>query len=197
MVREPRALLAEMGLRARRRDVEVEVHDSSSEVRYMVLPERPAGTDDLSEEELAALVTRDAMVGVATVAAAGMTRRSQLLDVDGPAAPPRRNGELVFAEPWESRAFGMAFALHERGAFTWEEFRQALIAADRGAGRAAATSGRYYRCWLEALEGLAVDRALVDAGEVAERADALAARPAGHDHGGHGHDHDHDHDHEH
>ena len=45
------------------------VWDSSSEVRYFVLPERPEGTDDLSEEELAALVTRDAMVGVARVPA--------------------------------------------------------------------------------------------------------------------------------
>ncbi len=66
MVREPRALLAEMGLDVGD-DVEIQVWDSSSEVRYMVLPERPAGTDDLSEEELAGLVTRDAMVGVAQV----------------------------------------------------------------------------------------------------------------------------------
>jgi nitrile hydratase len=50
-------------------NVELRVWDSSSEVRYMVLPERPAGTENLSEEELAALVTRDAMVGVARVAA--------------------------------------------------------------------------------------------------------------------------------
>jgi len=66
MVREPRALLSEMGLDVGE-GVGIEVWDSSSEVRYMVLPERPAGTDDLSEEELAALVTRDAMVGVARV----------------------------------------------------------------------------------------------------------------------------------
>jgi nitrile hydratase len=66
MVREPRALLGEMGLDIDE-GVEIEVWDSSSEVRYMVLPERPAGTDDLSEDELAALVTRDAMVGVARV----------------------------------------------------------------------------------------------------------------------------------
>jgi nitrile hydratase len=46
-------------------DVEVRVYDSSSEVRYLVLPERPPGTDGLSEEELAALVSRDAMIGVA------------------------------------------------------------------------------------------------------------------------------------
>jgi nitrile hydratase subunit alpha len=68
VVREPRTVLAEMGLELPD-DVEVKVWDSSSEVRYLVLPERPAGTDGASEEELAALVTRDAMVGVATVRA--------------------------------------------------------------------------------------------------------------------------------
>jgi nitrile hydratase subunit alpha len=68
IVREPRAVLAEFGLELGE-DVEVRVVDSSSEVRYMVLPMRPAGTDGLSEEDLAALVTRDAMVGVAEVAA--------------------------------------------------------------------------------------------------------------------------------
>jgi nitrile hydratase len=66
IVREPRTLLAEFGLQLGD-EVEIQVWDSCSEVRYMVLPERPAGTDDLSEEELAALVTRDAMVGVAKV----------------------------------------------------------------------------------------------------------------------------------
>ncbi|HEX3620811.1 MAG TPA: nitrile hydratase subunit alpha [Acidimicrobiales bacterium] len=68
MVREPRALLAELGLPLDD-DVEIRVWDSSSEVRYMILPERPPGTEGLSEEELAALVTRDAMVGVAKVSA--------------------------------------------------------------------------------------------------------------------------------
>jgi nitrile hydratase len=68
LVREPRALLAEMGL-ALGDDVDIRIWDSSSEVRYFVLPERPAGTENLSEEELAALVTRDAMVGIAKVAA--------------------------------------------------------------------------------------------------------------------------------
>jgi len=66
VVREPRAVLAEFGLELAD-DVRVKVFDSSSEVRYMVLPERPAGTEGMSEEELAALVTRDAMVGVAAV----------------------------------------------------------------------------------------------------------------------------------
>ncbi len=68
MVREPRTLLSEMGLDLDD-GVEVRVWDSSAENRYLVLPQRPEGTDDLSEEELSALVTRDAMVGVAKVGA--------------------------------------------------------------------------------------------------------------------------------
>jgi nitrile hydratase subunit alpha len=68
IVREPRAVLAEMGLRLDD-DVEIQVWDSSSEVRYFVLPERPASTAELPEEELVPLVTRDAMVGVAKVPA--------------------------------------------------------------------------------------------------------------------------------
>jgi nitrile hydratase subunit alpha len=64
MVREPRVLLKEMGCDVPA-DVDVRVWDSSAEVRYLVVPERPAGTEDLSEEELAELVTRDSMIGVA------------------------------------------------------------------------------------------------------------------------------------
>lgn len=63
IVREPRAVLAEMGLDLAE-DVEIRVWDSSAEVRYMVLPERPAGTSGMSESELVELVTRDAMIGV-------------------------------------------------------------------------------------------------------------------------------------
>jgi nitrile hydratase len=66
VVKEPRAVLAEWGTELDP-DVEVRVMDSSSEVRYLVLPERPAGTESMSEEELAALVTRDSMVGVTKV----------------------------------------------------------------------------------------------------------------------------------
>ena len=66
VVREPRAVLSEMGLDLAD-DVEIRVWDSSSEVRFLVLPQRPAGTESLSEEQLAQLVTRDAMVGVAEV----------------------------------------------------------------------------------------------------------------------------------
>ncbi|MEU1199916.1 nitrile hydratase subunit alpha [Streptomyces sp. NPDC005813] len=68
VVKEPRAVLSEMGLELDD-DVRITVHDSTSEVRWLVLPERPAGTENLSEEELVPLVTRDSMVGVAKVAA--------------------------------------------------------------------------------------------------------------------------------
>ena len=64
VVREPRVVLREMGLDLPA-DVSVRVWDSSSEVRYMVLPERPGGTEGWSEERLSRLVTRDALIGVA------------------------------------------------------------------------------------------------------------------------------------
>ncbi len=64
VVREPRAVLTEFGLELGP-DVEVRVWDSSAELRYIVLPMRPEGTDGMSEEELAELVTRDCMIGVA------------------------------------------------------------------------------------------------------------------------------------
>jgi len=66
VVREPRAVLAEFGTNIAD-DVEVRVHDSTADTRYLVLPMRPAGTDGLDENELAALVSRDSMIGVAIV----------------------------------------------------------------------------------------------------------------------------------
>jgi nitrile hydratase len=65
-VREPRAVLAEFGT-VIPEEVEVRVSDSTSAVRYLVLPLRPAGTEGWSEEELAALVTRDTMIGVSII----------------------------------------------------------------------------------------------------------------------------------
>jgi len=66
---DPRGVLREFGLELPA-NVEVRVWDSTAELRYLVLPERPAGTEQMGEEELAALVTRDSMVGVAKVAVA-------------------------------------------------------------------------------------------------------------------------------
>ena len=68
MVIEPRVVLREFGLELDE-SVEIRVWDSSAEQRYLVLPERPLGTEGMTETELAALITRDAMIGVAAVAA--------------------------------------------------------------------------------------------------------------------------------
>jgi len=64
VVREPRAVLAEFGLELPD-DTEIQVWDSSAEMRYLVLPMRPEGSEEMSEQELADLVTRDCMIGVA------------------------------------------------------------------------------------------------------------------------------------
>jgi nitrile hydratase alpha subunit len=64
MVREPRAVLAEFGLKIPDR-VQIRVHDSTADMRYIVIPMRPAGTEGWSEERLATLVNRDSMIGVA------------------------------------------------------------------------------------------------------------------------------------
>ena len=66
VVREPRSVLAEFGVDLTD-DIDVRVHDSTAELRYMILPQRPAGTDDWSEERLAALITRDSLVGTQRV----------------------------------------------------------------------------------------------------------------------------------
>jgi nitrile hydratase accessory protein len=96
----------------------------------------------------------------------------------GPAAPPRANGELVFEQPWESRAFGMAVSLREQGLFSWDEFREQLIAEI-----VTAEAGyRYYDRWLAALEKLLSEKGVCPKADLDERASAYAARPHGHDH---------------
>ena len=67
VVRDPRGVLAEFDVTLDD-DVEIQVWDSTSEIRYLVVPQRPAGTDDMSEAELAELVTRDSMIGTGLVA---------------------------------------------------------------------------------------------------------------------------------
>jgi nitrile hydratase len=67
VVIDPRSVLREFGVELDE-TVEIRVMDSNAEVRYLIIPERPQGTEHLSEEELAALITRDAMIGVAKVA---------------------------------------------------------------------------------------------------------------------------------
>jgi nitrile hydratase accessory protein len=90
-----------------------------------------------------------------------------IADMTGAAAMPRRNGELVFAEPWQGRAFGMAVALSEQGAFTWDEFRQTLIAQVAMAERAPG-SFEYYEVWLATFERLLAEKGIVSSGELDE-----------------------------
>ena len=100
---------------------------------------------------------------------------------------PRRNGELVFEEPWESRAFGVAVALSERDAFEWERFRQELI-AEIGAWQR--KDWNYYERWLAALERVLLADGLLDGTEIAARMAELE------EHDEHEHD-DHDDHHHH
>ena len=106
----------------------------------------------------------------------------QRLDLDGPVAPPRRNGELVFAEPWESRVFGLTMALHQAGIFTWDEFRSRLIDAIHHAD-AARGSEPYWQSWGRAFESLLTAKGICAAADLHARTHVLAARLPGHDHG--------------
>lgn len=131
------------------------------------------------------------------------TNTDDPLDADGPAAPPRANGELVFTAPWQSRLFGTTMQLRESGRLDWERFRQGLIAAiGRHENELAGDPDRssddydYWGCWQLALESLLDETGVLDDGELSSRSAELAARPPGHDHD-HDHDHGHDHDHSH
>ncbi len=107
-----------------------------------------------------------------------------VLDQEGPAAPPRSNGELVFEQPWESRLFGITMAMHEAGLFDWEEFRHLLIDEIRiwDAANHAEEDWSYYERWAAAFERLLANKGLFQTDEIEARTDAFAARPHGHDH---------------
>jgi len=106
-----------------------------------------------------------------------------VLPADGPAAPPRENGELLFSAPWESRVFGVTLALFETGRFEWPEFQTLLIAAiARHEAELGGGPYQYYACWLEAFRRLATDKGWLDADALDALERELAARPPGHDH---------------
>ena len=79
----------------------------------------------------------------------------------GPAAPPRRNGELVFDAPWQGRAFGMVVGVVERLGLEWKAFQQRLIAEI-----AAQPDAPYYDSWVAALERLLLDYGAVTVDEI-------------------------------
>ncbi len=99
------------------------------------------------------------------------------IDAEGPAAPPRRNGELVFQEPWEGRAFGLAVALRDQGLYPWEGFRERLVAAiaEGDCRPADGERPRYYENWLAALERLLVTEGILTVAEIEARARQFAS----------------------
>jgi nitrile hydratase accessory protein len=97
---------------------------------------------------------------------------------------PRDAGGPVFREPWESQAFALALALHERGLFSWSEWSEALaeeIRAAQGTGDPDA-GDTYYRHWLAALERIVIAKGLAERTQLAERCAAWgrAARATPH-----------------
>ncbi len=107
---------------------------------------------------------------------------SDELDIDGPAAPPRTNGELVFTAPWQSRLFAATMRLREQGHLDWEEFRLGLI-AEIGTHEGEIDTPEdydYWGCWQRSLEGLLERTAMVDAQELATATAAIASRPPDH-----------------
>ena len=107
----------------------------------------------------------------------------QISSMVGETALPRQNGELVFATPWEARAFGLAVALQEVGAYEWREFSAAL-AAEISRAEQAGSSSTYYERWLMGLENLLTASGVVTAAEIN---DHVAYHAAHLDHDGHDH----------
>ena len=92
----------------------------------------------------------------------------EIADMKGPAALPRKNGELVFDEAWQGRIFGMTVAMSHEACFEWREFQAQLIAEIAHAEREG-ESTTYYERWLHALERLLADKGLIDVGALADR----------------------------
>ena len=91
------------------------------------------------------------------------------------------NGEVQFSQPWQGRVFGMARSLAEAGLYTWDEFRECLI-AQLAKPTSKVDEFEYYDHFQQALEDLLASKTLVSANELAELTHEFAARPHDHDH---------------
>ena len=92
----------------------------------------------------------------------------EIADMTGPAALPRKNGEMVFDEAWQGRIFGMTVAMSHEARFEWREFQARLISEIARAEREGEASS-YYERWLRAFERLLADKGLLDGDALAER----------------------------
>ncbi len=179
---KPREVLREFGLDLDP-TVEILVWNSSASTRFMVLPERPIGTEQMNEEELEALVSRDAMIGVARVqlekrpVEVSLLSQRSIADMEGSAALPRSSGELVFQDPWEGEAFAMAVSLCEQGHYPWSDFQNQLIAQigmAESSGFPLEQQPTYYENWLAALEALLIEKEILAKSKIDTRATWLA-----------------------
>jgi nitrile hydratase subunit alpha len=166
-VADPRGVLRELGVELAE-GVEVRIWDSTAELRYLVLPRRPPGTEGWSEEQLAGIVTRDAMIGVAAVNGA-----HDLGGVHGLGPIRREHEEPVFHRDWERRVFALNLALGLLGRWNIDMgrfYRENRHPVDY-------LSSTYYELWLKGLERIAVDKGLLTKAEL-EAGRALAPRDA-------------------
>ena len=102
------------------------------------------------------------------------------LATDGPAAPPRLNGELAFDEPWQSRVFGLTAALVEAGELSWPEMQASLIKRVASADSAGndGSNAQYWTCWLEAVAELLAASGAVPSELLSAASQAFADRSA-------------------
>lgn len=93
----------------------------------------------------------------------------EIANMQGATALPRKNGELIFSEPWEGRVFAMAIALHGEGTFPWEEFRHRLMAEVNSADYKSDPAPDYYELWLAAFEQLLLKQGIMTREEFEHR----------------------------
>lgn len=114
-----------------------------------------------------------------------MTVQAEVISMRGATALPRSNGELVFEEPWQARAFGLAVGLVQERGLDWEVFRGRLIEEigswEREHQDAAPDAYEYYERWVVALERLLDETGMLSGVEIDERAHAIADEDR-HDH---------------
>lgn len=92
----------------------------------------------------------------------------QIAYMSGEAALPRANGELVFEEPWEGRAFGVAVSMYQRDLYEWDDFRDRLV-ADTANGEKSGVDSSYYQRWLRSMESLVIGKGLITTEELETR----------------------------
>ena len=159
-VSDPRGVLRDFGVELPA-ETEIRVWDSTAELRYLVVPVRPEGTEGWGEDDLAALVTRDSMIGTGLAARPGGRGVNGVHDMGGmhgfgPVEP--EPDEPVFHAEWERRAFALTLAMGANGRV---EHRRVAVRPRGLASRPPTCRGPTTRCGSPALERLLAERGLV------------------------------------